>query len=82
MLHFRRQSMYPKQAAKSKLLRSIEFYFLSVDQFFQLRKDVTKDLYGGDRTRAMKLLARQREGKRKLKDRALVKIPKAVFRTL
>ncbi|KAL5259738.1 hypothetical protein ACHWQZ_G009997 [Mnemiopsis leidyi] len=46
------------------------------------RKDVTKDLYGGDKTRAMKLLARQREGKKKLRERATVKIPRAVFRTL
>jgi GTP-binding protein LepA len=47
-----------------------------------LRKDVTGYLYGGDRTRKMKLWKKQAEGKKKLKERATAKIPPEVFREL
>ena len=44
-----------------------------------LKKDVTGYLYGGDRTRKMKLWARQKRGKERLKKIGRVKIPAAVF---
>ncbi len=50
-----------------------------------LRKDVTGYLYGGDRTRKMKLWKKQQRGKKKLKDiaeRGPVKIPANIFKEL
>ena len=44
-----------------------------------LKKDVTGYLYGGDRTRKMKLWAKQKKGKKKLKKFGQVKLPADVF---
>jgi GTP-binding protein LepA len=47
-----------------------------------LRKDVTGYLYGGDRTRKMKLWKKQKEGKKRLKETGRVSIPVNVFKEL
>jgi GTP-binding protein LepA len=44
-----------------------------------LRKDVTGYLYGGDVTRKMKLLKKQKEGKARMKAEGRVQIPHDVF---
>jgi len=44
-----------------------------------LKKDVTAGLYGGDRTRKMKVLKRQQKGKKRLLDQANLQIPPDVF---
>ncbi len=47
-----------------------------------LRKDVTGYLYGGDRTRKMKLWKKQKEGKRRLKEVGRVTVSPQVFKEL
>jgi GTP-binding protein LepA len=44
-----------------------------------LKKDVAGYLYGGDRSRKMKLWKQQKEGKKRLKSRGRVEIPPEVF---
>lgn len=47
-----------------------------------LRKDVTAYLYGGDRTRKMKLWKKQKKGKKKLKEIGRVTLSASVFKEL
>ncbi|MBI4095044.1 MAG: elongation factor 4 [Candidatus Liptonbacteria bacterium] len=47
-----------------------------------LKKDVTGYLYGGDRSRKMKLWKKQKRGKERLKESGKVRIPTEVFREI
>jgi len=56
--------------------------FIAREDIPAMRKDVTGYLYGGDRSRKMKLWKKQKKGKKKLQSRAQVRISPAVFKEL
>lgn len=66
------------QAIQIKMLNKI----IARETIPALRKDVTGYLYGGDRTRKMKLWKKQKEGKKRLKSMAKVRISAEDFKKL
>jgi GTP-binding protein LepA len=69
----------PKQLFAVKIQAQALGRIISSRTLSALKKDVTGYLYGGDRTRKMKLWQQQKEGKKRLKERGSVNIPQDVF---
>jgi len=72
-------NVLPRQLFVVKIQGKALGRILSSQSLSALKKDVTGYLYGGDRTRKMKLWAKQKKGKKKLKERGKVNIPHDVF---
>lgn len=75
------QSILPRQLFVTKIQGKALGRIISSRTVRALAKDVTGYLYGGDRTRKMKLWQKQAEGKKRLKEqgRGRVRIPHEVF---
>ncbi|RME60930.1 elongation factor 4 [Candidatus Parcubacteria bacterium] len=78
----RLRELLPRRQVAQKIQARAHGRIIAREQIPALRKDVTGYLYGGDRTRKMKLWKKQKEGKKKLAKTVRVRIPPEVFREL
>jgi GTP-binding protein LepA len=72
-------SVLPRQNFVMKIQAKFAGRILSSETVKAFRKDVTGKLYGGDITRKMKLLEKQKKGKKKARAQGKVDIPQKVF---
>ena len=73
------KDVLPKQSFSVPIQGKIGGKIVSRETLKATRKDVTAPLYGGDYTRKKKLLEKQKEGKKKLREKGEVRIPPEVF---
>jgi GTP-binding protein LepA len=73
------EGLLPKQLFELKIQAKANGRIIASRRKSAMRKDVTGYLYGGDITRKMKLLEKQKKGKKKMLARGKVDIPNDVF---
>mgnify|MGYP001101800418 CR=1 FL=1 len=76
------KKLLPRQQFAQAIQAKANGRIIAREDIPALRKDVAGYLYGGDRTRKMKLWQKQKKGKERLKAQARVRIPFEVFKEL
>ena len=73
------KELIPRQQYEVKIQAQYKGKIIASNRIAPYRKDVTSELYGGDRSRKDKLLKKQKAGKKLMKNIGSVEIPKEVF---